>query len=51
VLPPGAAYVWTLPATAVALTVAGAMVYQADNTCYQPMQMGDQVVYQPIPCP
>ncbi|WP_176629170.1 hypothetical protein [Desulfolutivibrio sulfodismutans] len=51
VLPPGAAYVWALPAAAVALSVAGAIIYQAGSSCYQPMQMGDSVVYQPIPCP
>ncbi|MGE4538580.1 MAG: hypothetical protein AB7D37_16015 [Desulfovibrio sp.] len=46
-------WLWTLPAAAVALTVAGMTYYNYNNTCYVEQFNGDRVVYVPVkgPCP
>jgi hypothetical protein len=41
-------WLWTLPAAAVALTVAGVTYYNYQNTCYIEQYQGDRVVYVPV---
>ena len=46
-------WLWTLPAAAVAMTVAGVTYYNYNRTCYIEQFNGDRVVYVPVtgPCP
>lgn len=49
---PGA-WLWALPAAAVAVTIAGVTYYNYNSTCYIAQYQGDSLVYVPVtgPCP
>jgi hypothetical protein len=46
-------WLWTLPAAAAAVAVAGVIYYNVNSTCYIEQYQGDSLVYVPVrgPCP